>query len=88
MHTSSSVAGSNAARDTRICIAQQFIAILVAFVALEWQLYQVLPSSSCNYYIFQCLTSLFDLLALLMAFVLVSTVSTLTATAFTAHFLY
>jgi hypothetical protein len=49
MHTSSSVAGNNTARNTRIYIVQQFIAALAAFVALEWQLYWVLLSGSYYY---------------------------------------
>jgi hypothetical protein len=41
MHTRGSVAGSNAARNTRILIVQQFIVVFAAFVALEWPLYWV-----------------------------------------------
>jgi hypothetical protein len=85
MQTSSSLTGSNAARDTRIYNMQQFIAVLAAFVALKWQLYWVL-SSSYNYCIFQCLTLLFDLLACSSHALMLS--STLTAAAFNAQVLY
>jgi hypothetical protein len=86
-----SVAGSNAARNARIYIVQQFIVVFAAFVALEWQLYWVLPSSSYNY----CLqlsvleaASVFSLAYLEMAFAHVPLVSMVTVTVFIDYVFY
>jgi hypothetical protein len=59
-HSERSVAGSNANRDACTYSVQHFIAALAAFVVILR-----LPSSSCNYYIFQCSKQLHcdDLLA-------------------------